>query len=147
MTDSEQTRFHIKLPDGWENQTIYTYAGPDEDDNPHIMTLAVDPYAGDVPLDEYAAEHLDLLAGSLPGFELLKDEDRVLPGGRQVHEYLIKWIPGEDTIRFRKQFFLINSEVGYSFSANFTKKTLKTVGTQMEQIVGTFQPGAEATRA
>ena len=53
----------------------------------------------------------------------------------------------ENTIRFRKQFFLISGEVGYSFSANFTKKTLKTVGAQMEQIVDTFRPGAEAARA
>ena len=133
--------FVLTLPDDWENQTIYTFKGPDDGDTQHFMTLVLDREAGEADLEEYAEEQIDSVMGTLQGAEVLKQATKMLPNGEQAYECVIKWIPVDGTRIFRKQQFVIRDGVAYVFAANFTKKTLKTIGRQMDEIVASLAAG------
>ena len=53
--------FKIELPDGWEDNTVHTFRGPDDSGVEHMVTLVVDPDAGDVTLEEYARDRIDTI--------------------------------------------------------------------------------------
>ena len=118
--------FLIKLPPDWEDQTIYTYMGP--------------KYAGKTELADYVREKRDLTLNTMPGMEVLKEEQKILDSGFPAIETVFKWIPSDDNIIYRKQVFLIVDKIGYIFSANFSKKTIKTIGTEVDRIINSFNP-------
>jgi len=134
--------FSIDLPDSWEDQTIYTFKGPDDGDTRHYMTLVLDRSAGDVDLETYADEQIDATLESLSGAEELKRERKELPGGHTVYESVFRWIPADRQRIFRKQSYLIQGGIAYAFACNFSKKTLKTLGAQMDLIIDTVTPAS-----
>jgi hypothetical protein len=138
--------FDVDLPEGWEDQTIYTFRGPEDDTGtPHLLTLVIDRNAGDVELERYAEERVQAVVDSLQGVELLKSEEKVLPSGRPVWEAVIRWIPVDDRVIFRKQVFMLQNGIGHMFSANFSKRTLKTLGVEMDRIIDSYRRGTLAT--
>jgi hypothetical protein len=106
------------------------------------MQLIVDPDTGGVDLEEYARNRIEAALGALQGAEVLKEGEKRLENGRNVYECVFKWIPSDDKIIFRKTVFMIIDGAGYTFGANFSKKTLKTIGVEMERMIESFQPGA-----
>ena len=73
--------FSKNLPEGWEDQSVFTFKGPDVDNVAHFLTLLVDRRAGDAELDEYAEEHIDMELEALPGMTVLSSGVKTLPGG------------------------------------------------------------------
>lgn len=132
--------FLIKLPPDWEDQTIYTYMGPEDSGIQHLLTLVIDKYAGKTELADYVREKRDLTLNTMPGMEVLKEEQKILDSGFPAIETVFKWIPSDDNIIYRKQVFLIVDKIGYIFSANFSKKTIKTIGTEVDRIINSFNP-------
>jgi hypothetical protein len=129
---------NLNLPDGWENKTIYTYMGPDDSGVQHILTLVVDEDVEGMDLAEFAGERIDVIKENMSSIRVLKDELKELPSGRTVHEFVYKWIPSEDKIIFQKVVYLLINDIGYTFSCNFSKKTIKTIGLQVDQIIDSF---------
>ena len=136
-------RFDLTLPAGWEDQTVYCYAGPYDSGVQHLLTLSVDPKAFS-PLSEYARERIDATLDTLTGTEVLKEEEKTLPNGVQAYEVVIRWIPTEDNVIFRKQVYVIFEGKAYCFAANFSKKTIKTVGVEVDRIINSLVPLGEA---
>lgn len=136
--------FQIKLPPDWEDQTIYTYMGPEDSGVQHLLTLVVDKSAGKTELADYVRERRDLTLNTMPGMEMLKEEQKTLDSGFPAVEIVFKWIPSDESIIYRKQVFLIVDEIGYIFSANFSKKTIKTIGTEVDRIINSFNPKPES---
>ncbi len=132
--------FLIKLPPDWEDQTIYTYMGPEDSGVQHFLTLVVDKSAGKTELVDYVREKRELTLNTMPGMEVLKEEQKALDSGFPAVEIVFKWIPSDENIIYRKQVFLIVDEIGYIFSANFSKKTIKTIGTEVDRIINSFNP-------
>lgn len=132
------------LPPGWEDQTIYTYMGPEDSGIQHLLTLVVDKSAGKTELSDYVRERRDLTLNTMPGMEMLKEEQKTLDSGFPAVEIVFKWIPSDESIIYRKQVFLIVDEIGYIFSANFSKKTIKTIGTEVDRIINSFNPRLES---
>ncbi|MEW6015570.1 MAG: DcrB-related protein [Candidatus Zixiibacteriota bacterium] len=136
--------FQIKLPPDWEDQTIYTYMGPEDSGVQHLLTLVVDRSAGKTELADYVRERRDLTLNTMPGMEMLKEEQKTLDSGFPAVEIVFKWVPSDESIIYRKQVFLIVDEIGYIFSANFSKKTIKTIGTEVDRIINSFNPKPES---
>ncbi len=134
------SEFQIKLPDGWEDQTIYTYKGPDDSGVQHMVTLVVDPYPNAAGAEEFARPRIDTVMSTLQGAEILKEEPRQLASGLPAYECVYKWIPSGADARFVKTVYILVDGIGYVFSGNFSKKTIKTIGTEMDRMVESFKP-------
>jgi hypothetical protein len=135
------SRFLITLPDGWEDQTVHAYMGPDDSGVKHMLTVTVNPTVEINDVSEFARERIDLAMNALQGAEILKDEPVDLADGRGAYECIIKWIPTDGNVIFRKMVFMIFEGKGYSFAANFSKKTIKTIGTVVDQMIVSLRPG------
>lgn len=134
------SRFMITLPEGWEDQTVHTFMGPDDSGVKHMLTVTVNPSVETNDVSEFARERIDLAMNTLQGAEILKDEPKELPDGRGAHECIIKWIPTDGNVIFRKMIFMLYDGKGYSFAANFSKKTIKTIGTVVDQMIVSLRP-------
>lgn len=132
--------FKINLPDEWQDQTVHTFMGPDDSGLQHMVTIIVDKDAGSYGLEEFARERIDNVVDTMQSIEVLKDEQKELANGILVHEFVYRWIPTDDKVIFKKQVFMIIDGIGYTFSADFTKKTLKTIAMQVEQMINSFRP-------
>jgi len=135
---STNSQFRVDLPDGWEDRTVHLFMGPDDSGVQHMMQLIVDPDTGGVDLAEYARNRIDAVMESLQGAEILKEEEKILDNGRTIYECVYKWMPTDDEIIFRKNVFMIIDGAGYTFAGNFSKKTLKTIGVEMDRIIESF---------
>jgi hypothetical protein len=133
-------RFNLSLPESWEDQSVYFFKGPEDSGVQHTLTLVVDKTAGESVLADFARERIDKELSTIQGAEILKEEEKQLPNGNPAYEVVLKWIPVDDKIIFRKEVFLILNGVGYSFAANFSKKTIKTIGVEVDQIINSFAP-------
>jgi hypothetical protein len=141
MTEPKNTEgFRISLPDGWKNETIYTYKGPDDSGVQHNLIIQVDPEPETRDLLLYAKQRLQALRDSLQGFELLAEKEKKLKSGIPAYEVVFKWIPSGDKIIFQKQDYLISGEKAYNFTASFSKQSLKTIGVDVDNIIDTFNP-------
>ncbi|MFH1742430.1 MAG: hypothetical protein ABIH23_25785, partial [bacterium] len=70
-----------------------------------------------------------------------------LDNGREIYECVYKWIPVDGRIIFQKLIYMIVDDAGYTFSAAFTKKTIKTIGVEVEGIINSFNPEVLLTPA
>jgi hypothetical protein len=132
--------FNIDIPEGWQDQTVHTFMGPDDSGIVHMLTVIIDRDVGEMELDEFARERIDNVIDTIHGIEILKDEPKDLENGRKVHEFVYRWIPTPDKVIFKKHIFMILGGTGYTFSADFSKKTLKTIARQVEQMINSFEP-------
>ena len=133
--------FHIELPDDWEDQSVYAYQGPEEDGIPHRLVLTIDREG--VPRDvvDYARPRLEAAAAALPSSETLLEEPFEHPSGADAYMAVIRWYDPQGRARVQKYYYLVADRVGYTFSATFSKRTLKTIGRQVDAIVESFRPG------
>lgn len=136
MTETNN-QFIVSLPDGWSDTTAYIFQGPDDSGVQHTLSLTIDRDAATDSVEEYARERIDTVMETLQSAEVLKDEE-VTVGTHKAYECVIKWIPSNDRIIFRKMVFVIVDGVGYSFAANFSKKTIKTIGVEVEKIIASL---------
>ena len=135
--------FKMSLPEGWTDRSIYIFDGPEAGGFKHNLTVVIDSSLEDDDLEAFAQERIDIMLNSTPGTELLKQEIKTRSNGQQACEAVIKWIPVDEKIVFQKKVFMIIDEVGYTFSANFSKQTIKTIGLEVERMIDSFQPNAE----
>ena len=145
MSDKTNSRFLVDLPDQWEDRTVYTFMGPEDGGHQHILTLIIDPELDSDDLTDFAQERIDQVTQTLQGMEILKEGPRTLDNGNEAYECVYKWIPVDGKIIFQKLIYLIVDGAGYTFSAGFTKKTIKTLGVEVEGIINSFTPKVQIT--
>ena len=133
--------FGIHLPDGWEDTTVHTFSGPDEDGIQHTLCLALERIVGNVVLDAFARERIDSVVASLPNLIILKEEHRSLPDDSEIYECVCKWIPADGNALLQKHVFAVKDGVGYTFTTTFSKKTIKTIGVVVDQIIESILSG------
>ncbi len=138
--NKSNNRFEISLPDDWVDQSMYIFNGPDMGGIQHTMSLVIDQNVEDDDLDAFATERLDAVLSVTPNMELLKKEIKTLPNGNEVCDAVVKWIPVDGKIIFQKRIYMIIGEQGFTFLANFTKQTIKTIGLQVDQMINSFRP-------
>ena len=128
----------LELPDGWTDQSVFSFFGPEEGDHLHVLTLVVDPSPSESDVAEYAQVRIDQFMESMQGAEILREGPKSLPIEADAYEVVTKWIPTDDTVFYRRDTYLLMNGKGYTFSVNFTKKTLKTLAHEVDQIIGSL---------
>ena len=138
--------FKIDLPDGWEDQTMYTFKGPDDSGVQHNLILMIDTEPEGLDLNTYADLRIQSLKNTLSGFELMGQREKDLKSGHKAYEIVYKWAPGADTILIQKQVFTIIGNKAYNFTSSFSKKTIKTIGVMVDQIIDSFAPESDSKK-
>jgi hypothetical protein len=137
----EENRFRFDLPDGWEDQTVYHFRGPFEGEREHLLTLTLSRQVQHDDVASFAKEQTDPIVESMQGIDVIKDEEVTIENGNQAYEFVYRWMPAEGVTVFRKQVFVIKDRIGFMFSCEFSKKTLKTVGVGMRDAIEALVPG------
>ena len=130
----------IDLPDGWEDQTVYTFKGPDDSGVQHNLVLMIDDQVESADLLTYAKMRIEALKNTLAGLEIMGEREKELKSGHKAYEVVYKWIPVENKTLVQKQVYIIIDNTGYNFTASFSKKTIKTIGKQVDEIIAAFNP-------
>jgi hypothetical protein len=125
---------------GWEDQTVHFFMGPDNSGVQHSLTLIVDHYLATDDLAEYAQQKTDQYLQSLSGAELTKSEQVTLDNGLPAWIAVCKTVPSEDQVVIQKRVYVIVDKVGYIFCANFSRKTIKTIGKLVMKIISSLVP-------
>ncbi len=136
-----QSPFKLELPEGWEDQTVYSFRGPEDGGREHSLTLILNRHLRHEYISDFAREHIDPITETFQGIEVLKDEEVTIEEGNQAHEFVYKWIPSEGMTLFTKYVFVIKDNMGYVFSCEFSKRTYKTVGSMMKNVIEALVPG------
>ncbi len=132
--------FGIKLLEGWIDQTIYTYKGPDDGGVQHNLVIMVDNEVEVHDLYQYSQQRLQSLKSSLQGFELLAEKEKTLKSGLEAFEAVYKWVPTEGKVIFQKQVYIMAGDKAYNLTASFSKQSLKTIGNDVDAMIDSFQP-------
>ncbi len=133
--------FEFDLPAGWEDQTVYTFKGPDDGDLSHTIMLIVDRHLQHDTVESYAREKISPILDTLQGVDVLKDEDTTVPGCHPSYDFYYKWIPADGMVVFQKNVFVLAGGRGFCFCGRFSKRTSKTVGSMLKKVVESVLPG------
>ena len=135
-------QFSINLPEGWADITTHTFQGPNESGVQHNLVIIIDSSVEKkMDLKTYVSKQLDTSKIALPGFELISEKEKTLSSGVDAYEIVYKYIPADEVIIFQKQVILLIDGKGYLFTASFSKKTLKTIANEVDEIIASFMPG------
>lgn len=132
--------FRISLPEGWRETTIYSFEGPHDSGVQHNLMLVIMPEIDEgMTLSRFAKAQLEDLSKTLPGFELVSENEASLPSGIRTYIVVYRYMPSDDLTIFQKQYHMIIGGKGYSFTSTFSKKTLKTIAHEVDQIVASLK--------
>ena len=148
MAKRKNSRFCFDLPQGWEDQTVYHFIGPEESGLRHSVRMVIDRTLLKKEIKQFARVKTQPIADSLQSIEVLKDEETTVGGCFPSYEFVYKWVLGEKRTMINNCVFVIADGMGFCFEARFSKKSYKTVGLQLRDIVeailpGTFEPQDE----
>jgi hypothetical protein len=133
-------RFVLQLPEGWEDQTAYTFMGPEVKGQRHMLNLVIDRNLADTDLREFALDRIEPVRDAIAGIETLKEEERTLPSGVAAYEWVYKFVTAPGHAIFKKHLYMIIGKQGYTFSATFTKQSFKTIGVEVDRMIESFVP-------
>ena len=133
-------RFMMPLLKDWQDQTVFSLLGPVTDGIQHNVTVMVEPDLEEDSLEKYAARQVQGLEAELKGCRLLLDEPTTLANGLPAHRAIFTWYPTEEHHLYQEQLYVLHENTGYKLTATFTKKTLKTIGPQVERAMLSFTP-------
>ncbi len=80
------------------------------------------------------------LEAQLQGCRVLKRDQVALDNGLPAYRAIFVWRPAEDQRLYQEQLYVLHQQTGYTLTATFTKKTRKTLGSQVERIMLSFTP-------
>ncbi len=135
-------RFTLPLPDGWQDKTVFTLTGPVTDSIQHNITIVVDEAAGNTSLRDYADWSIMALEEELNACQVLKEGEIRLPSGIPAYRVIFAWWPSEKLRLYQEMILVLSGGRGYRLAATFSKKTRKTIGPAVEQIMLGFRPEA-----
>jgi len=125
----------FRLPQGWEDETIHTFRGPHDGDMQHYVILMIDDNVGIIDIGQYARRQLESQRLGEPPVEVIRQGERLLTPDLTVYECVSKWIPVDTRILYLRQYYALKNGCGYSFSCEFTKRSLATIGHEVDQLV------------
>jgi hypothetical protein len=132
--------FTINMPEEWQDKTIYTLAGPVEDDIQHNILIRVEQ---DMEMDsvaEYADSQIESLEAQLQGCRVLKRDEVRLANGLEAYDVIFRWDPMEDVQYYQRQIYVLFEDTAYTLTTTFTKKSRKISGPEIDRILMSFEP-------
>ena len=133
--------FQLTFPDeGWKETTVYTFEGPHDSGVQHNLVLVIDPFIKkNIELAEYAHAQIVSTRQVMPGFEMVNEREIKMHDGTLAYEIVYKYMPAEGIVLFQKQIFMRLDDKAFIFSATFSKKTLATLGQQVDSIIASLR--------
>jgi len=135
--------FIINQPEGWEDKTVYTLAGPVEEGLQHNILITIEEDVEFDSVEDYADFHITAMEEELKGYIVLKREETSLDNGLPAYRAIYRWYPTDEMCIYQEQMFVLADGTAYKLTTTFTKKTRKTLGPQVERILMSFQPKVE----
>ena len=132
--------FKLRLPEGWEDHSVHTFMGPEAFGTRHMVNLVIDESTGDHTVDSYATQRIQMMLDAMPDAVTLKEGERSLASGLPVYEWVSKTPPTDTKAQFHRAYFMIVGGRGYTFTAIFTKASIKTIGVEVEEMINSFLP-------
>lgn len=128
--------FQIPLPEGWKDTTIHTFQGPLESGVQHNLVVTVDnELPAKISVEAWAQKQLASSQIELPGFVMMKEQAKVLASEEDAYEVVYRYCPVDGKFLYQKQLFVIVERKGYTFTASFSKKTLKTLAHDVDAMI------------
>ncbi len=137
--------FSLDLIDGWEDQSAYVFVGPKKNEFQHILILTLDRHPAERELEAFGRQRATALVGTLDGPDKVKEEIITLPSGREAYEYVYKWVASGDLVLFKRIVCLLIDKIGYVFTVDFTRSSIKTTGLEVMQIIDSLTPFSRKT--
>ena len=137
---TNNTLFKLTLPDEWKETTVYTFEGPLDNGLQHSLVFTILPgLQKNITIATYAKLQTEESAGKLPGFKLIYEKPvsffDTIPGFEICYSYR-----ATDEMKFMQmQWYFTGKDKVYLFTGTFTKKTIKTIGKEVESIVRTLR--------
>jgi len=131
--------FTINTPQGWQDMTVYTIAGPVEDDMQHNIVVNI---AYDLEADSVATLgklQIETLEAQLQGLRILKHGEITLNSGQEAYEVIFRWEPTNYGKLYQRQIYVLSGKTAYTLTTTFTRKTRKTKGPEIDRIMMSFE--------
>lgn len=131
--------FTIDMPEGWQDMTVYTLAGPEEDEVQHNIVINI---AYDIEVDSIttlAKLQIETLEAQLQGCRMLKRGEITLNNGQEAYEVIFRWEPTNLKRLYQRQIYVLAGTTSYTLTTTFTKKTRKTRGPEVDRIMMSFE--------
>jgi len=138
--DNAGRDFQIDLPEGWEDQTVYSFKGPDDSGVQHNLVLIIDSQLETKDLASYVKPRIEVIKETLTGLEVMGEREFTLGSGNKAYEIVYKWMPTANKKLVQKQVFTIIGDKAYNFTASFSKQSIKTIGRQVDEMINSFKP-------
>jgi hypothetical protein len=132
--------FTLNLFDGWHDETLYSIYGPVTDGIQHNIIIVMNRDVTASALVDYADWNIASVEGELKGCRVLKREEIKLLNGMPAYRAIFRWYPNEKMRIFQEQIYVLVGTTGYKLTASFSKKTRKTLGPSVEQMMLSFTP-------
>ena len=131
--------FRFDTPEGWQDMTVYTIAGPVEDDMQHniVVNIAYDLDADSVTT--LGKLQIETLEAQLQGLRILKHGEITLNNGQEAYEVIFRWEPTNYGKLYQKQIYVLSGKTAYTLTTTFTRKTRKTKGPLINRIMMSFE--------
>ena len=134
-------KFSLRMPATWEDKSVYTFEGPEEDGIRHNIWVAIENNV-DVPdLERYAGVNIQALASELQGYRELKRGPLTLNDRYPAYEHVYRWSPVAGREVYQRVMYVLKNRTGYILTSSFSKKTWKMLGTEIDKIFRSFTPG------
>jgi hypothetical protein len=137
--------FTLNLPEDWEDKTVYILTGPVTGGVQHNVIINVEQNVSFDNVEDYAEWQIGALEGELKGCRLLKKGKKTLENGLPAYEAVFRWYPTDELRIYQQQIYVLVQNTGYKLTASFTKKTRKTLGPMVEQMMLSFNPVQKKT--
>ncbi len=144
MDRFDSRRFNLVFPEHWKDTTQFSFDGPEVSGVKHSLMVTLDEESKPKDLVSYAKDRIALLMETLECATVLKEGELETDTGFTGYEVVYKWSPVEGAPLFQRQTWIIAEDVVFNFVASFSKKTIKTVGQEIDLIIHSFMFGAGA---
>ena len=131
-------RFLLNIPADWTDKSVYKFDGPQDDGIKHNILVNIENQVDIPDLATYADMQIKAVETELQGYHELKRGRIVLNNRFPAYELVYKWCPVEDREVYQRAIYILNKETGYILTATFSKKTWKTKGAEIDNILKSF---------
>ena len=131
-------RFALHVPDTWEDKTVYTFEGPEEDGIRHNIWVTIENNVEVPDLERYAQMNIQAVENELQGYHGLKQGLLTLQNCHPAYEHVYRWSPVENREVYQRVMYVLKNKTGYILTSTFSKKTWKILGSEVDKILRSF---------
>jgi len=131
-------RFSLEFPGTWEDKSLYTFEGPEEDGIRHNIWVAIENNVEVPDLERYAQMNIQATEGGLQGYRELKQGQLTLTNRQPAYEHVYRWSPVENKEVYQRVMYVLKNNTGYILTSTFSKKTWKLLGSEIDKIFRSF---------